>query len=109
MDVGAVRDPGQVYPLDRDSVPAVTEIVLVDTVLTAIIPLVTVEKDSAGVRLDGSALPGADEVRIDEVPELAEGDGTTDGPRLVASQESTVLPDELVDPGGKRLLAGGAP
>ncbi|KAI7777569.1 hypothetical protein LA080_003404 [Diaporthe eres] len=88
LDVGAVRDPGQLYPPGRDSVPAVTE---------------------NGVRLDGSALPGADEVWIDRVLELADGDGTPDDSRLVGDQESRVLPGGLVDPGGKGLLGGGAP
>lgn len=43
LDVGAVRDPGQLYPPGRDSVPAVTAIVLVDTVLIETVSLVTVE------------------------------------------------------------------
>lgn len=43
LDVGAVRDPGQLYPPGRDSVPTVTESVLVDTVLTEIVSLVNVE------------------------------------------------------------------
>lgn len=42
LDVGAVRDPGQLYPPGRDSELSGTEIVLVDTVLTEIMPLVTV-------------------------------------------------------------------
>lgn len=62
-----------------------------------------------GARLDDSALAGADEVWIDEVLELADGDGTPDDPGLVGAQESRVLPDGLVDPGGKGLLGGGAP
>ena len=104
-----MRDPGQLYPPGRDSVPVVTEIVLVDTVLTDTVSLVTVEKDPEGITLDGLALSGADEVCFDKVLELAEGDGTTDDPELVAAQEIRVLPDGLVDPGGKGLLAGGAP
>lgn len=54
-------------------------------------------------------LAGADEVWTDEVLELADGDGTPDDPGPVAPQESRVLPDGPVDPGGKGLLGGGAP
>lgn len=43
LDVGAVRDPGQLYPPGTDSVPAVVTSVLVDTVLTETMSLVTVE------------------------------------------------------------------
>lgn len=113
MDVGAVRDPGQLYPPGRDSVLTVTEIVLVDTVLVDTVSLVTVEKDpdedAEGVTLDGLALSEADEVCIDRVLELTEDDGTEEDPGLVGAQEIRVLPDELVDPGGRGLLAGGAP
>lgn len=62
LDVGAVRDPGQLYPPGRVPVPAVAEIVLVDTVLTETVSLVTIEKDPEGSRLDGSALLGGDDV-----------------------------------------------
>lgn len=41
--------------------------------------------------------------------ELAEGDGTPDKLEPVGAQESRVLPDGLVDSGGRRLLVGGAP
>lgn len=109
MDVGAVRDPGQLYPPGSDSVLTVTAIVLVDTVLTDTVSLVTVEKDPEGVTLDGLAPSGADEVCVDKVLELTEGDSTTDDSELVAAHEISVLPDGLVDPAGKVLLAGGAP
>lgn len=109
LDVGAVRDPGQLYPPGKDSVPAVIEIVLVDTVLTDTVSLVTTEKDPEGVGLDGSALPGSDVVWVDKPLELAEGDGTPDDPEPVAAQESRVLPDGPVESGGKGLLGGGAP
>jgi hypothetical protein len=109
LEVGAVRDPGQLYPPGRDSVPGVTEIVLVDTVLTDTVSLVSVEKDPEGVTLDGLPSPGADEVSTDRVLELAAVDDTTDGPELVAAQETKVLLDGPVGPEGKGLLAGGAP
>lgn len=89
--------------------PVVVEIVLVDTVLTDTVSLVTAEKDPEGVTFDGLALSGADEVCIDKLLEPAEGDGTVVNSELVAAQESKVLPDGPVDPGGKELLAGGAP
>lgn len=113
LDVGAVRDPGQLYPPGRESVLTVTEIVLVETVLTDTVSLVTVEKDPEadpeGVTLDRLALSGADEVCVDRVLELTEEDGTAEEPELVGAQEIRVLPDELVDPEGTGLLAGGAP
>lgn len=109
FDVGAVRDPGQLYPPGRDSVPADVEIVLVDTVLTEIVSPVKVEKDPEGVRLDGSAVPGSDDVWTDKPLELTEADGTPDEAEFVAAQESRVLPDGLVESGGKALLSGGAP
>lgn len=109
FDVGAVRDPGQLYPPGRGSVPADLEIVLVDTVLTEIVSPVKVEKDPEGVRLDGSAVPGSDDVWIDKPLELAEADGTPDEAEFVAAQESRVLPDGLVESVGKALLSGGAP
>lgn len=109
LDVGAVRDPGQLYPPGRDSVPAVIEIVLVETVLTETVSLVTTEKDPEGVGLDVSPLLGSDVVCIDKPLELAESDGTPDDPEPVAAQESRVLPDGPVESGGKGLLGGGAP
>lgn len=109
MDVGAVRDPGQLYPPGRDSVLTVTEIVLVDSVLTETVSPVTIETDPEGVTLGGSTLPGADEVCIDRVLGLTGEDSTADDTELVGAQEIRVLPDELVDPEGKVLLAGGAP
>lgn len=109
FEVGAVRDPGQLYPPGRDSVPVVTEIVLVDTVLTETVSLVTIEKDPEGVRLDGSAVPGSDDVWVDKPLELAGGGGTPDDAEFVAAVESRVLPDGLVESGGEGLLGGGAP
>lgn len=104
-----MRDPGQLYPPGRGSVPAVIEIVLVDIVLTDTVSLVTVEKDPEGVTFDGVVLSGAGEVCIGKVLELADEGDTTDESELVAAHESRVLPDGLVDPEGKGLLAGGAP
>lgn len=109
LDVGAVRDPGQLYPPGRDSVPAVIEIVLVETVLTETVSLVTTEKDPERVELDVSVLPGNDVVWIDKPLELAESDGTPEDPEPVAAQESRVLPGEPVESGGKGLLGRGAP
>lgn len=104
-----MRGPDQLDPPGRDSVPAVTESVLVETVLIAIVSLVTVEKDPEGVGLDDWALSGTDEVCVDKVSELADGDGTPGDPGLVAAQDSRVLPGGLVDPGDEGPLGGGAP
>lgn len=109
LDVDAVRNPDQLDPPGRDSVPAVTESVLVDTVLIAMVSLVTVEKDPEGGGLDDWALSGADEACVDRVTELADGDGTPDAAGLVAAQDSRVLPGGLVDPGDEGPLGGGAP
>ncbi|KAG8157719.1 hypothetical protein KVR01_012381 [Diaporthe batatas] len=100
-----------------DSVLTVTETVLVDTVLTDTVSLVTGEKDPdqdpEDLTLDGFALSEADEVCIDRVLELADGDGTTEGPEgpegpgLVGAQEISVLPDDAVGTGSgsDKLLA----
>ncbi|POS71197.1 hypothetical protein DHEL01_v210412 [Diaporthe helianthi] len=81
-----------------DSVLTVTEIVLVDSVLTETVSPVTIETDPEGVTLGGSTLPGADEVCIDRVLGLTGEDSTADDTELVGAQEIRVLPDELVDP-----------
>lgn len=109
LEVGAVRDPGQLYPPGRDSVLTVTETVPMDTVLVETMSLVAVKNDAGGVRLDGSALCTRDDVWIDKVLELPEGCGTLDNVGLAAAQESRELADGPVESGRNGLLAGGAP